>query len=662
MPAYELKVDLNALNHLGINLYSNVPAVLSELIANAWDADAGNVDLDFNTNGADTRIIVRDDGCGMNEAEINDKFLNVGYRRRKSGSDTTPLKGRKVMGRKGIGKLSVFSIANYIEVYTRKSGKTLGLVLDVEQIRTDINDSNKHCPDPIDPIPPDYEIPHESGTTIVLTRLKKRVQSSIDTNLEKRVARRFSVFSDEFRVCVNGNRVSITDRGYFHKLEYALIYGEGWETHLAHLSDKSRMTVRNNEVDAVKSHEVNGWIGLVGESGSLQDGNDNLNKLAILSRGKIASEDILETFREGGLYTKYLIGEIEADFLDLTNEDDIATSSRQDFLRDDERYANLCKFVVDELRFIQKERARFKSEEGVEKAKEIPAVRQWLETLKGDARKAAERLFARINAIVTDDQHRKTLFKHGILAFEHLHFKEKLNELDRLEIANLEVAVRLFSELDDIEASWYYQITQGRLEVVQKLTAHVEDNALEKIIQEHVHSHLWLLDPSWDRATETPQMEKTIKEEFMNLQAKSTNGERTGRIDIIYKKSSGKHIIIELKRASVKTDTSTLLNQVDKYRTAVKKAARNAGDNDSVETICLVGSDLTDWVTDELREESEKTLQPKNIRVVTYQQLIHDAEINYRNYLEKSDDRGRINNLLEEIESFQPNSNSLHTS
>ena len=35
MPSYELKIDLNALNHLGINLYSNVPAVLSELIANA---------------------------------------------------------------------------------------------------------------------------------------------------------------------------------------------------------------------------------------------------------------------------------------------------------------------------------------------------------------------------------------------------------------------------------------------------------------------------------------------------------------------------------------------------------------------------------------------------------------------------------------------------
>ena len=31
---FELNIDMNELNHLGLNLYSNVPAVLAELIAN----------------------------------------------------------------------------------------------------------------------------------------------------------------------------------------------------------------------------------------------------------------------------------------------------------------------------------------------------------------------------------------------------------------------------------------------------------------------------------------------------------------------------------------------------------------------------------------------------------------------------------------------------
>jgi len=33
-----MTIDLNVLNHLGIKLYSSIPAVLSEAVANAWDA------------------------------------------------------------------------------------------------------------------------------------------------------------------------------------------------------------------------------------------------------------------------------------------------------------------------------------------------------------------------------------------------------------------------------------------------------------------------------------------------------------------------------------------------------------------------------------------------------------------------------------------------
>lgn len=31
---YKMTLDLNVLNHLGINLYSNVPAVIAEVVAN----------------------------------------------------------------------------------------------------------------------------------------------------------------------------------------------------------------------------------------------------------------------------------------------------------------------------------------------------------------------------------------------------------------------------------------------------------------------------------------------------------------------------------------------------------------------------------------------------------------------------------------------------
>jgi hypothetical protein len=94
------------------------------------------------------------------------------------------------------------------------------------------------------------------------------------------------------------------------------------------------------------------------------------------------------------------------------------------------------------------------------------------------------------------------------------------------------------------------------------------------------------------------------------------------------------------------------MGQVDKYIQALKKQLREANEDGSVEAICLVGKELSDWETPERRQESERSLDAKYIRVITYQQLIRDAEASYQQYLEKSKDKGRIQKILEEIETF----------
>ena len=640
-----LDIDLNVLNHLGLNLYSNVPAVLAELIANAWDADAARVDVSVKGQGEDKQIVIRDDGCGMDYADLRDKYLIVGYQRRsKESGDRTP-KGRPVMGRKGIGKLSVLSIAMKVQVFTKKeNADPLAIELDVEEIQKAIKTKQKYHPPSI-PVPETINL-GRSGTTIILSDLKKRVNASLDRYLRQRVARRFSVIGDDFQVLVNGSEITLKDRNYFGKLEYALVYGDFDTSKFEH--DKKYIVPREAYVDEQK-HAICGWIGLVKKSGALQDG-DNLNKIAILARGKVALEDILDSYREGGLYTKYIIGELEADFLDLTEEEDIATSSRQDFIQSDPRFVQLRAFVEQELKYLASERKKLKDEEGAKRASEIPALKKWYESLKGDTKTAAKKLFGRINQIAIDDEHRKTLYKYGVLAFEHLRHKEKLSELAQLDINNLEAAVKLFSELDDIEASWYYQITEGRLGIIKKLADHIDDNALEKIIQEHIYTYLWLLDPSWDMATETPYLEQSVATSFKKISDKLTGDEKRGRLDIRYKKTSGKHVIIELKRGSVRTSSPRLMEQVDKYIQALDKQLSDAKEDGAIEAVCLVGKKLTDWETPERQQTSEKSMEARNIRVITYQQLIRDAEVSYRQYLEKSKKRGRIKKLLDEIE------------
>ena len=60
MPKYEITMDLQVLNHLGLNLYSSMPAVIAEVVANAWDADAKEVTISI----GDDEIVISDNGCG----------------------------------------------------------------------------------------------------------------------------------------------------------------------------------------------------------------------------------------------------------------------------------------------------------------------------------------------------------------------------------------------------------------------------------------------------------------------------------------------------------------------------------------------------------------------------------------------------------------------
>lgn len=60
----------------------------------------------------------------------------------------------------------------------------------------------------------------------------------MDRNLRKCIIWRFNVWSEDFRVLVDGQPVGISDRDYFDKLEYVLVYGEFENTHFRGLSKK----------------------------------------------------------------------------------------------------------------------------------------------------------------------------------------------------------------------------------------------------------------------------------------------------------------------------------------------------------------------------------------------------------------------------------------
>ena len=124
----KMTVELSVLKHLG-GLYSNIAAVLTEAVANAWDPDAEKVEIHIDTH---TKWIkVADDGIGMWVADTNDKYFRPGYRRREESDGRVTPRVRPVMGRKGLSKVSLFSIADTIKVYPATDGEVCGLRMTV---------------------------------------------------------------------------------------------------------------------------------------------------------------------------------------------------------------------------------------------------------------------------------------------------------------------------------------------------------------------------------------------------------------------------------------------------------------------------------------------------------------------------------------------------
>ncbi len=650
-PKYRMRIELGVLDHLGLNLYSNIPAVLAEAVANAWDADATQVDIVID-RGAQA-ITITDNGCGMDQEDINKRFLAVGYRRRDKQPVTTPRHGRHVMGRKGIGKLSLFSIAERIEVQSSKSNaqgepiaEPQALLLDADVIRECIASQQEqdYHPTPLDP----QSVSIKAGTRLHLTNLKTHATRMTARSLRVRLARRFSVIGEthSFGVMIDGDAIGIEDRDYFKKIEYLWSIGDVGDAYERLATDAKRKSRLTGEVSKPNGWTISGWVGTFDEQKNIED---EANAISVLAWGKLVQEDLLSHVKEGGLYSKYLIGELRADFIDMDSADDIATSDRQRLKETDPRFEALVEWLQGEvLREIGNNWRDWRRDDGMRSALEEPVVSEWYDSLPTGAQKYAKRLFGRIGQMAKNDPHtRRALYKHGILAFERLRFKEALDAVERIEgPEDLALLDEFVTGLDDLEAAYYYQIVQGRIEVMRQFEK-VVDNEQETVIQRHVFNHLWLLHPSWERASTNERIEESVTKEFGKLDAKLSDQERRGRIDIRYRTAAGKNIIIELKKYDRVVTLGELFDQLQKYRNALAKVLTLFPDEpQDIELIAILGQP----VANASQEEVKRSLAGIDARVILYDQLIKETQDSYREYLDVSRELSRITQLLERLD------------
>jgi len=213
------------------------------------------------------------------------------------------------MGRKGLGKLSLFSIAKTIVVQTVKNGQRSAFRMELDKIKEKIGEREATY-EPEVLLADDIDF--DRGTRITITNPKKRIHQAASA-LRKRLARRFSIIgpAHDFIVSINDEEIFATDRDYYHKVQYLWTFDDrdsfykGLCANAEPIEDipgviepvierdgKSEKPEGRHE-DGLSGNtpvgEVRGWIGTVDHSGKLKDQHgDNLNRIVILVRGKVA--------------------------------------------------------------------------------------------------------------------------------------------------------------------------------------------------------------------------------------------------------------------------------------------------------------------------------------------------------------------------------------
>ncbi len=380
------------------------------------------------------------------------------------------------------------------------------------------------------------------------------------------------------------------------------------------------------------------------------DDAGNLNSIVIFARGRLFHENILDKLNDSRIYTKYLTGQIEADFLDADDAPDIATSDRQRVQEDDLRYVQLIAFLKKRLTQVEKSWNEWRRLHKVEKTREAsPALAEWLDSLPEGYRKNAETLIAKLGALPVDrDEDRKVMYRHGILAFERMKLRDSAEEL-AMHAHDTDKLLGVLADRDFLEASLYRDIVKSRLDAIKCFQKFTDENTKESALQKCLFERLWLLDPAWERATASKMMENNLITEGV-FTRDMIKKEKLGRVDIAYRTTAGKHIIVELKRVKRKMKLMELQEQGQTYVDKLKKIQLAQGDaTPNIEVVFVLGKPVDEEKDNPERLKSSMAAVSPGSRIVYYDSLIEGAKKAYSEFLEKSKQLDKLEGIIDRI-------------
>ena len=595
---YTMRISRLTVDKLGVKLYDKVSAVIAELIANSYDADARRVTvhapmghyLAAKAGGVYTdkgfTIRIEDDGTGMTPEQMQQFFLVVGAERRTDPrrGPVSSMFGRKTMGRKGVGKLAPFGICKTIEVRSAGGQKvsqspsnpqsgylTSHIILDYDTIIAENGT-------PGEPYKPgigaqDNSLSDDPGTTITLRDFNYRQVPNIDT-LARQIAQRFGIQSDNWTIVLRDNTKtpSESDTKTVGGFDVATMpntritfHGDDANAHEVVGPDNQPMA----DLQAGFEHDgdffpITGWVAY--SRAPYRD--DLMAGVRIYCRGKIAAQTSVFN-RKAGFWGEhnirsYLVGELFADWLD--EKDDLIQTDRRDILWSDELgmafqdwgqrvVLEIGKLSRDPMRraaldlFFEVGRVADRVGEHYPSADQLAIRERALAVAKmfGRSISLAE---AQDSEVVTD------LVDLSISLAPHVTLDEMMRDAAEQTQTPLGALASILRTARIAELSSFGRIAEDRLKVIRRLeTLKDTDDTAEDSLQHLIEDAPWLINPEWAPVIANQSLNR-LRKEFEKYYEKVTGEkivlaefrESRKRPDFVLSSQKGVAQIVEIKR------------------------------------------------------------------------------------------------------------------
>lgn len=536
--------------HLGLQMYSGAVPSIAELVKNAYDANAHEVNLTVPFGvpwGPSSVIEVKDDGHGMGFYDCDKKYLVLGRDRRKAEGDRVEGNpNRRPIGRKGIGKLAGFGIAEVITVRTVKGGKRTQFEMNYREIERKRLGQAYH-PELIEDEVVTTEPP---GTVVTLSQIKLQ-RTLEEQEFRYSLAKHFALLSGDFVVKVNGKAL-LRD-----EIDLQFRFPE-----VSDENPEARFTVD----DVPGCGTIRWWMGFT----ELPIKRDEDRGIVVMVRDAIAQSTPFFFGLTGGagsqLGLQYLTGEVYADSLDQDTVDAIATD-RASVNWEKEEARPLLNWGQKKIRQLLAEwgsRRRTAQGERLRRhTKYIDKVLRFPERQRAELMEAIDKLSS-IETIT--DTRLDELVELLIQAYERADVLQLIRQLVAASPTDRARVFEILAEWDVVEAVSFAQVVKGRLAIIAKFKELIKSGAPEKVpdredMQTFLASHPLLIDASLTLMDHEASLDNMLVEHFKLNKTRSKTGSR--RLDFFCLRDPNNIVVVEVKGADVPAGKSEVRQIVD---------------------------------------------------------------------------------------------------